>query len=465
VKRFALISLRLSALAATSGRMVLSRPGPVTRSQTGGKRKRVDTDEDDDEVDGSEDEWSPEDDDEDEDEDAVDGRGDAGSPKHADPSLTGVGEEGARAIEESPAGVGSAGVGSSNYKTPRYECFVCDEVKSRSMMRCVPSSYHGIALRNFANEFSNPVIRGHLERRPDYVVQPGDRVCTQCLLTWTQHKSTPRVYKCPGVKCILCDTEKHNTRRVHAMYEDKKVKTLPLNMSHDATNDAIRARLRSIKDYVVQRGDRVCALCVEKHASLVAYASRDCSFAASRSHATENVATDARRTLLVATALSTNAIRGLTHGLKLETAGWDFPAQDVVNAPVGQWWGNVRTGAHGRRLQRLETHAAKHPNVAAALDVLKSHTPTIGVEEDAHRTLLVAIALNKDAKQRRLTTILKLETAGWHFPAEDVVTARVGPWWGTVRTQDHGRRLQRLETHAAKHPNVAAALDVLKSRT
>jgi hypothetical protein len=288
----------------------------------------------------------------------------------------------------------------------------------------------------------------------------------KCLLTWTQHKSTPRVYKCPRVKCILCDTEKsfRFTLVVHSNYIGSTIKNLPLNMSHDATNDAIRARLRSIKDYVVQRGDRVCTLCVEKNASLVVYASRDCSFAASRSHATENVATDARRTLLVATALSTNAIRGLTHGLKLETAGWDFPAQDVVNAPVGQWWGTVRTGAHVSRLQRLETHAAKHPDVAAALDVLKSHTPTIGVEEDARRTLLVAIALNKDAK-RRLTTILKLETAGWHFPAEDVVTAPVGPWWYDLRTHDHGRRLQRLETHAAKHPNVAAALDVLKSRT
>ena len=37
-----MISLRRSALAATSGRMVLSRLGPVTRSQTGGKRKRDD---------------------------------------------------------------------------------------------------------------------------------------------------------------------------------------------------------------------------------------------------------------------------------------------------------------------------------------------------------------------------------------------------------------------------------------
>jgi hypothetical protein len=60
--------------------------------------------------------------------------------------------------------------------------------------------------------------------------------------------------------------------------------------------------------------------------------------------------------------------------LEFETAGWDFPTQDVVTAPVGQWWSNLRTGDNDSRLQQLETHAAKHPNVAAALDVLKSRT-------------------------------------------------------------------------------------------
>ena len=395
--------------------MVLSRLGPVTRSQTSGKRKRL------------------------------------ASPLRAlprtDPGLAGGGEDGTRVAEESQ----------------RYECFVCNSVKSSRQTRCVKAAYHGIALRNFASQL-RPANRTHIERRTDYVVQPGDRVCTQCLLTWTQHRNTPRVYKCPRVKCILCDTEKKNTRMVHAMYVGTKVKTLPIRIMSDCSSDAAHARIRSIQDYVIQRGDRVCTLCVETHARFLVYASRDCSFAASRAHATESVATDARRTLLVATALSTDAIRGLTHRLEFETAGWDFPTQDVVTAPVGQWWSNLRTGDNDSRLQQLERHAAKHPSVAAALDVLKSHTPTIGVEEDARRTLLVAIALNKDAK-RRLTMRLKLETAGWDFPAEDVVTAPVGRWWHDVRFFDHGSRLQRLETHAAKHPDVAAALDVLKSRT
>jgi hypothetical protein len=82
--------------------MVLSRLGPLTRSRTGIKRKSIvytdevdgsdddwspeDEDEFDDEseVDGSDDDWSPEDEDEDDDEGEVDGSGDDWSPEDED---------------------------------------------------------------------------------------------------------------------------------------------------------------------------------------------------------------------------------------------------------------------------------------------------------------------------------------------------------------------------------------------
>mmetsp|Transcript_2808 Transcript_2808/g.10173 ORF Transcript_2808/g.10173 Transcript_2808/m.10173 type:complete len:201 (+) Transcript_2808:991-1593(+) len=195
-------------------------------------------------------------------------------------------------------------------------------------------------------------------------------MCTLCLRAWPQRNRVPRVYKCPRVTCILCDTEKAKdyTRTVHAQYVGKKVKKLPLQV------DAARARIRSIQDYVVQRGDRVCRRCIDKHARFLVYSMRDCSFAASRSHATETMATDARRTLLVAAALRKDPQQVLVQNLQCSLSNWDFAPQSEVTAPVGKWWDNVRFADNGRRLQRLETHAASHPAVAAALDVLKSRT-------------------------------------------------------------------------------------------
>ena len=61
--------------------MVLSRLGPLTRSQTGIKRKSIVYT---DEVDGSDDDWSPEDEDEFDDEGEVDGSDDDWSPEDED---------------------------------------------------------------------------------------------------------------------------------------------------------------------------------------------------------------------------------------------------------------------------------------------------------------------------------------------------------------------------------------------
>jgi len=171
----------------------LSRLGPLTRSQTGIKRKSIVYT---DEVDGSDDDWSPEDEDEDDDE-------------HEDcvikpvPRRRGGHEPGVRLdCHERPRVTHHWNRGG---KLPQV-CALCGRSRCKKQARCIRSEFHGWKVKDLPIEIDDNMWSALIHARKEYVVQDGDGACGACV----KYHASQIIYTPQNVAYL-----KHNSRTTH----------------------------------------------------------------------------------------------------------------------------------------------------------------------------------------------------------------------------------------------------------
>jgi hypothetical protein len=366
--------------------MVLSRLGPLTRSHTGIKRKSIvytdevdgsdddwspeDEDEfdDDSEVDGSDDDWSPEDEDEDDDEGEVDGSDDDWSPEDEDededaqngvtfetPKKLSWKEMEQKRLEAWNARAASIWekITTKKHKTVENAVENEDDVNDEDVEDAVNGDEEVDGSDDDGSpedededddEHEDGVIKPVPRRRGG--VEPGVRFdCHERSVThyWNRGGKLQQV-------CAICGRPrcKKQTRCIRSEFHGRKVKDLPIKIDDNMWRALIHAR----KEYVVQDGDGACGACVKYHASQIIYTPQNVEYLKHNSRTTH----DARKIKILSAHVRDTLNGKLPRDYRdvATIARWDHEnAAERDGVQIGDFWRTLTSSRNKDRLERL----------------------------------------------------------------------------------------------------------------
>jgi hypothetical protein len=483
--------------------MVLSRLGPLTRSRTGIKRKSIvytdevdgsdddwspeDEDEFDDEseVDGSDDDWSPEDEDEDDDEGEVDGSGDDWSPEDEDED------------EDAQNGVTFETPKKLSWKEMEQKRLEAWNARAVSIWEKITTKKHKTVENAVENEDDvndedvEDAVNGDEEvdgidddwspedededddEHEDCVIKPVPRrrggvepgVRFNCHERPHHTHYWNRGGKLQQV-CAVCGRPRcrSQTRRIRSEFHGWKVKDLPIKIDDDMWRAPIHAR----KEYVVQDGDCACGACVKYHASQIIYTPQNVEYLKHNSRTTH----DARK-LQILSAHVRDKLKGKLPrvGDMATLARWDHEnAEERDGVPIGKFWHELTSSRTTERRARLKTFDDASAKELEFLERCVYREDLLGCQNipradaDNARKIKILSAHVRDKLNGKLPRVKDVATlARWdHENAEEKDGVPIGDFWNRIHRSKE--RLTHVQNYDDASKNALEYLETCEPR-
>jgi len=482
----------------------LSRLGPLTRSQTGIKRKSIvytdevdgsdddwspeDEDEDDDEgeVDGSDDDWSPEDEDEDDDEGEVDGSDDNWSPEDEDededaqngvtfetPKKLSWKEMAQKRLEAWNARAASIWekITTKKHKTVENAVENEDDVNDEDVEDAVNGDEEVDGIDDDwspedededDDEHEDCVIKPVPRRRRG--VEPGVRFDCHERPHHTHYWN--RGGKLQQV-CALCGRSKCKkmTRAIRSEFHGWKVKDLPIEIDDNMWSALIHAR----KEYVVQDGDGACGACVKHHASQIIYTPQNVAYLKHNSRTTN----DARK-IKIFSAHVRDKLKGKLprdSGDVATLARWDHEnAGEREGVPIGRFWHELTSSRSKDRLERLRNFDDASAKELEFLESCVFREDVRGCQNTARhaandaRKIKILSAHVRDKLRGKLPRVKDVATlARWdHENAAERGGVQIGRFWNWIHRSKE--RLTHVQNYDDDSKNALEYLETCEPR-
>jgi len=485
----------------------LSRLGPMTRSQTGIKRKSIvytdevdgsdddwspeDEDEFDDEgeVDGSDDDWSPEDEDEDDDEGEVDGSDDDWSPEDEDED------------EDAQNGVTFETPKKLSWKEMEQKRLEAWNARAASIWEKITTKKHKTVENAVENEDDvndedvEDAVNGDEEvdgidddwspedededddEHEDCVIKPVPRRRGGCepgvRLNMRDTRYDTRVThhwnrggKLQQQVCALCGRSrcKNRARCIRSEFHGWKVKDLPIKIDDDMWSALIHAR----NEYVIQDGDGACNACVKYHASQIIYTPQNVEYLKHNSRTTH----DARKIKIFSAHVRDTLNSKLPYKGDIATlARWDHEnAGEREGVRIGDFWYELTYSKNKERRERLRTFDDASAKELEFLERcvfrknLRGCQNTATAEANDARKINILSAHVRDKLKGKLPRVWDVATlARWdHENAAERDGVRIGRFWNRIHRSKE--RLTHVQNYDDDSKNALEYLETCEPR-